>query len=773
MPRSQLAKLGPAWAVAAILLALAVAATSWSLLRQHDPAAAPAAQPAPSGAALFAALTASQSALLHEDLQAIAELVRGLDPAAGDGVAPLKERLEALLRREERAAAAAAPPMVLAQFAAAIDGAAQALARGAAAPADPSSQLASQLAPIAALLAALIALLATPLALLRGSAGGAGAEQHDGDRASRVDHEVRSAVQEMARLRGELTQVRQSMAQASSASERLASVADIVGGRVVETALTIERTAEQTSALPQRILEQAEILSEVSRRGNEAATLLVRLIDDAAERDGLEAARIAKLAEAIETIRTETERCVGGIRPLLSSLEAIAALPATLEATIDRAAVAASDRAAAAGTEAFLTRAEAQLQQVIANALEQAATRCSEAFAAGEASARDALGAAVSSVVAGAQENLASSATEIAAAIEARLAAAATALAERADLRFDTIAERLDAARQPLDALLSEATAATTALAGLKADLAAEAASRPTLIDSLVTGVLAEVQVGMARDLRPLAEALRTALESSRPLADLLPALESAAQRISEGAAGQSAVIARLEDVIGGLAAAEGSAPKPEMLVLLAERMSATVAALAGLRGDFAAVVREFAPALGRIQSLAATIESAAQSSSAAGEALTDAALRLEVASRATEGAARECLASARAPEAVVARSHEPDPDERGTSVTDAILSGLESDQDKSGQDKKTVFAAIRSTLTEIDVVQDAVARLARQAEALAEDVATRRLACLPQPVQKHLPDLLATIDATIDRLHSAATALAYATDGEGVRGAA
>jgi len=100
--------------------------------------------------------------------------------------------------------------------------------------------------------------------------------------------------------------------------------------------------------------------------------------------------------------------------------------------------------------------------------------------------------------------------------------------------------------------------------------------------------------------------------------------------------------------------------------------------------------------------------------------------------------------------------------------VTDALLSSLDSEAGT-----KTAFAAIRSTLTEIDVVRDAVARFARQAEPLAEDVAARRLASLPEPVQKHLPDLLAALDTTIGRLHSAATAIAYATDGEPVRGAA
>jgi hypothetical protein len=42
MPRSILARLGPAWALAVLLLAAAVAATASSLLRQPDPASPPA-----------------------------------------------------------------------------------------------------------------------------------------------------------------------------------------------------------------------------------------------------------------------------------------------------------------------------------------------------------------------------------------------------------------------------------------------------------------------------------------------------------------------------------------------------------------------------------------------------------------------------------------------------------------------------------------------------------------------------------------------------------
>jgi hypothetical protein len=359
----------------------------------------------PSSAALFSALTAGQSALLHEELQSIAELVRRLDPGSSDAVIPLRERVDGLLRREERAAAAAPPPIVLAQFASAIHGAASALGRGVPTPADPLGLFGS----IAGLVAALVALLATPLAVLRNGGGHADDQQQGTALAAHLDHGVRAAMEEMAKLRGELTGVRQSMAQASSASQRLASVADIVGGRVVETALTLERTAEQTSELPQCILEQAEILSEVSRRGREAATLLVRLIDDAAERDGMEATRLEKLADAIEAIRAETERCLGGIRPLLASLDSIAALPATLGQTIGRAAAAANDRAAA-GIEALLAHAQERLAPAIAATLEQAAARLDEARAAGEAGTREALDAAVSAAVAAARTQLAASA---------------------------------------------------------------------------------------------------------------------------------------------------------------------------------------------------------------------------------------------------------------------------------------------------------------------------------------------------------------------------
>lgn len=169
----------------------------------------------PSSAALFSALTAGQSALLHEELQSIAELVRRLDPGSSDAVIPLRERVDGLLRREERAAAAAPPPIVLAQFASAIHGAASALGRGVPAPADPLGLFGS----IAGLVAALVALLATPLAVLRNGGGHADDQQQGTALAAHLDHGVRAAMEEMAKLRGELTGVRQSMAQASSASQ--------------------------------------------------------------------------------------------------------------------------------------------------------------------------------------------------------------------------------------------------------------------------------------------------------------------------------------------------------------------------------------------------------------------------------------------------------------------------------------------------------------------------------------------------------------------------
>jgi hypothetical protein len=746
MPRSLLARLGPAWILAALFVGAAAAVTAWPLLKPHDPPAQQAAPSGPSGAALFAALTAGHTALFQDDLQAIAQLLRGVDPSVADAVAPVQDRVETLLRREERAAAAAAPPMVLAQFAASMDGAAAALTTGAARPTPPSGPA---IAPFVALAAALAALLATPLALLRGQGSGPGVQERQAEITTRLDHGVRAVMEEMAKFRGDVSQARQSFSQASTASERLASVAEIVGERVVQTALEIERTSEQTADLPRRILEQAEMLADVSRRGKETATLLVRLIDDAAARDGEERARLEALAEAVETIRIETDRCVTGIRPLLTSLETIASLPASLEATIDRAAT--------AGVDALLAISETTLVPRLAGAVDEAlgeaSARCGEAIAATESQARAAIETAVTETVTAAQERLGAVAGETEAGMGSRIEAAA---------------RTLDTTIAPLRDAVSEAGTTVAALGALHAAIAAEAEARQAQAETLATTLRDDLRAGLTHELAPLTTALAASARALEPLPAALPALATAASMVAEGAARQEDATARLDAAVAALGTLHAEMPEPALLAAVSERLADDVDALAAVRGGLAALLDHVPPTIARMDTLAAGMEATLRDGAAARHALAAAATRLEASSLVIEAAAQE-VASAAAVHVVEEQATTPaEAVAPEGSVTGSILSRLDEEMGE-----QTRFSAIRSALTEIDVVQDAVSRLAREAETLAEDVASHRLGSLPAPVQQHLPELLAMIDATIGRLHSAATAIAYATDGPAARGAA
>lgn len=738
-------RLGPAWLLAVLTTCAALAATAWQSLAPSaagTPAAFTPAPAMPGGGALFSALATGQTALLQEDLQAIAQLVREIDPAASDAVIPLRERMDALLRREERAASAAPPAMVLAQFAASLDGAAAALAAEAAS----GRAAATTLSPILGLAAALIALLATPLALLRLGRAGETAGERTAAIATRLDGGVRSVLDEMARFRGDVSQARQSFSQAQAASERLASVAEIVGERVVQTALAVERAAEQTTDLPARILDQAEMLAEISRSGKDSAALLVRLIDDAAERDTAERARIDALAGAIETLRGETERCVGGLQPLAEALASIAALPAIVETAVDRAAAVAGARMATAGVESIMSIASETIAP-------QVAAFCGEAIRSLEAEAASGISRAVSTTLGSAEEALrlaAADATRHGAtvaggAIESLAGDAAARLAEvlreaAAEVSGHVTAASgmLDSAAAPLRILADEAGGTVAAMAELRRTMTEDAQARPAIAEAVSAGIVSEVQQKLASGLAPLSEAiaglpavtatLKASAAALAPIPAATPAFAGAAAALAEAAGRQDALLGRLDGAIEALRAVTARAPDPAPMLALAQRLGEHAETLGALRRDIPALVSGAAPAPRRMDARAAATTRLAGPAPMTGEPAAD-------------------TADARAA---------------------AILSGLSPD----AAGPRTIDA-IRAALAEMDVVQDAVARLALEAEQLAADVVGRRHGALPPQLQDRLPALLTKIDDTIGRLDSAATAIASATDGpdrEGLR---
>jgi methyl-accepting chemotaxis protein len=186
---------------------------------------------------------------------------------------------------------------------------------------------------------------------------------------------------------------------------------------------------------------------------------------------------------------------------------------------------------------------------------------------------------------------------------------------------------------------------------------AAQAEQRPAIIDSIVTGVREEIRAGLAQDLGTLSEAVGTVIDASRPLSELVPAFTEAAAVIADNATGQTEALARLEEAIDRLAATDQLAELRTTLLPLAQSLSGSVASLSEPRGDLSAAVEKLVPALGGVESLAASIDAAAHSGSTASGAVADAARRLDCASQAIENAARELTQAARVPPELAGRS--------------------------------------------------------------------------------------------------------------------
>lgn len=78
--------------------------------------------------------------------------------------------------------------------------------------------------------------------------------------------------------------------------------------------------------------------------------------------------------------------------------------------------------------------------------------------------------------------------------------------------------------------------------------------------------------------------------------------------------------------------------------------------------------------------------------------------------------------------------------------------------------DPATATPAVTETLCRLDGVETEVARLLREAELIAGG--PEPAASLPRDMVERTPELLESLDATIRRLQSVATAIAMASDG-------
>jgi hypothetical protein len=263
-----------------------------------------------------------------------------------------------------------------------------------------------------------------------------------------------------------------------------------------------------------------------------------------------------------------------------------------------------------------------------------------------------------------------------------------------------------------------------------------------------------------ARELADAAAAL--ARQAVEPRPDPLPAIAAAAATLRDDAA---AAVRRIE--AASRSGGELLAEAPALLREAAEAIAATAAEaasrIAGLaESEAAAAQRAAVQAAG--EAAAALLQAGtrvANDAEAAGARLARGAAVLEDAARDLARIAEEAEAGSSALRQMAeqqAASHA-QPCAPGTAAH-AALSGIEA-----------APPVLRATLARLGEVDGEVRALLAEAETLAVQ-ATEAAAPMPEAVQAHTPALLDSLEATIGRLRSVATALALAGDAASRRAA-